>query len=172
MTRTRSLWVAVAVLAAVLASTVLLVQRQAAAVPPATPGETTSPSPARWSLAADGVEIATATSCSGFGSSSAVVEYDYVDKEGRKGVSRQPGAVDPTDVTCTFPLSTNRNVYDWRQLAVAGSGSFRRNVTLSQLSSVGTTVQTWRLSNAWPSEYLQAHDRVVVVLTHEGASWL
>ena len=161
--RTRSLaWAAVLMM--VSAAGVVATQQGAVAAGDPAPSPVST-----WRLMVDGVGMATSSSCSGFGSRTEVQEYRS-GAEGSQTVQKIGGNLEYTDVTCSFPLDAPRSLYDWRALVEAGDiDAARKNVSFELVDNAGSVVQSWRLFQSWPSQYLMGPDRTVLVLTHERA---
>lgn len=151
-------------LAAAATATVVVVAQHGAVAATTPPPQSTAP---LWRLSVAGQEVATSRQCSGLGSRSDVIAH----RSGTGGPTAYlPGELHPTPVTCAFPLVAARELYDWRREAEEQRSSMRRAAQLDLVDQTGVTVQSWRLANAWPSQYLVAHDRTVLVLAHEGAT--
>lgn len=93
------------------------------------------------------------TECSGIGSEHEIVEHKVVDKSGHEIVRKIPGRMKWQDVSLKRGITSDMQIYDWRQLAVEGKMSdARKNCTITMLSRDYAPVAVWHFHNAWPSK--------------------
>ena len=65
-----------------------------------------------------------------------------------------PGLAKVSDVTLKRGLIGSTDLYDWIRQAINGDPQLRRDVEISLLSEDRqATVQSWKLTNAWPMKY-------------------
>lgn len=93
------------------------------------------------------------TECAGIGSEHEIVEHKVVDSSGHEIVRKIPGRMKWQDVTLKRGITSDLQIYDWRQLAVEGKMSdARKNCTITMLSRDYAPVAVWHFHNAWPSK--------------------
>ncbi len=93
------------------------------------------------------------TEISGLGSESEVAEHKVVDEKGHDLIKKIPGRLKFTDVTLKRGITNVTDFWDWRQLIVDGKvKDARKNASIFMLSTEGTPVAQWDLTNAWPSK--------------------
>ncbi|HVL04222.1 MAG TPA: phage tail protein [Acidimicrobiales bacterium] len=107
-----------------------------------------------YKLEVDGVELAHFQELSGLTEEYDVVKYEFVDKDGRKGVSLQPGNYKPGEVTLKRGTSDDMKLSDWFDLVAAGQAALaRKNLKISMLDgALDKTVASFTLANAWPKK--------------------
>jgi phage tail-like protein len=166
MTTVLRRWRPLAAVAAAILAFVLVPQgTRAGAVPltaPVGPGDDVI---VRWVGAAGTGSLGDFQQCSGFGSRSTIVQSN----DGTGGITKSPGATSYPDVTCTHGIIRDDPVYGWRG-HIEAEGPEPRAVVLSAFNAAGELVQEWALADAWPSQYIQAFDRVVIVFTADRVS--
>jgi phage tail-like protein len=122
----------------------------------------------------DGVTAAAFAECTGIGSETDVIEY----REGGDrtlGVRKIPSLTHYSNVVLRRGITTNRDLWDWRQTVIDGQVS-RRTVAITLLDDTGAPVMRWTLRDAWPVKLegpsLNARGNDVALesieLTHEG----
>ena len=103
----------------------------------------------------DGITVAGFSECSGLSSETDVIEY----REGNErtlGVRKIPGLTHYPNVVLRRGITTNREIWDWRQAVIDGQVS-RRAVAITLLDQTGTPVLRWRLREAWISKWEGPH---------------
>lgn len=117
------------------------------------------------------------TECSGIGSENEIVEHKVVDKSGREIIRKIPGRLKWQDVTLKRGITSDMQIWQWRDKVVNGKMSdARTNATITMLNRSYEPVATWHLTNAWPSKVsgpqLKADDNNFgveeVTIVHEG----
>ena len=93
------------------------------------------------------------TECNGIGSEQEVIEHKVVDEQGHDMVRKIPGRLKWTDVTLKRGITSNMQIWDWRDKVVSGKMSdARKNCTVTMMSRDYSPVAVWHLENAWPSK--------------------
>jgi phage tail-like protein len=93
------------------------------------------------------------TECSGIGSEHEVVEQKTVDKQGHELIRKIPGRLKFTDITLKRGITSDMQIWEWRDMAVQGKiTSARKNCTITMLSREYKPVAIWHFANAWPSK--------------------
>ncbi len=93
------------------------------------------------------------TECSGIGSEHDVVEHKVVDEAGHEIVRKIPGRLKWQDVSLKRGITSDLEIWNWRQAAVEGKMSdARKNCTITMMSRDYAPVATWHFHNAWPSK--------------------
>ena len=92
------------------------------------------------------------TECTGVGSEHEIVEHKVVDKTGKEIVRKIPGRLTWTDVTLKRGITSNLEIWKWREFVVKGDMQAARHpITITMLDRTYQPVATWHFSNAWPS---------------------
>lgn len=93
------------------------------------------------------------TECSGIGSEHEIVEQKVVDKQGHEIVRKVPGRMKWQDVTLKRGITSDLEIWKWRELCVQGKiKDARKNITITMLSRDYSPVAVWHFANAWPSK--------------------
>lgn len=93
------------------------------------------------------------TQISGIGSESETVEHKVVDTKGHEVTIMEPGRIKWTPITLKRGITSNMDVWKWRQLVVDGKmKDARKNATITALDRAYGAVARWNLVNAWPSK--------------------
>ncbi len=93
------------------------------------------------------------TECSGIGSEHDVVEHKVVDEAGHEIVRKIPGRLKWQDVSLKRGITSDLEIWAWRQDAVEGNMSdARKNCTITMMSRDYAPVAVWHFHNAWPSK--------------------
>jgi phage tail-like protein len=117
------------------------------------------------------------TECNGIGSENEIVEHKVVDTAGREIVRKIAGRLKWTDVTLKRGITSNLEIWKWRELVVQGKmGDARQDITITMMSRDYKPVAIWNFSKAWPSKVtgpaFKADDNSFgveeVTLVHEG----
>lgn len=122
----------------------------------------------------DGIPAAGFAECSGLSSETDVIEY----REGNDrtlGVRKIPGLTRYANVVLRRGITTNRDLWDWRQTVIDGQVS-RRTVAITLLDAAAAPVMRWTLREAWIAKWegpsLNARRSEVAIesieLVHEG----
>jgi phage tail-like protein len=93
------------------------------------------------------------TECSGIGSEHEVIEHKVVDEQGHEIVRKIPGRLKWQDVSLKRGITSDLEIWTWRQNAVEGKLSdARKNCTITMMSRDYAPVAVWHFHNAWPSK--------------------
>ena len=115
--------------------------------------------------------------CSGIGSENEVAEQKVVDKGGHELVRKVPGRLKFTDITLKRGITSDLQIWQWRDLVVKGAvKDARKNCTITMFSRAYEPVAVWHFANAWPSKVTgpslksDGNDIVVeeITIVHEG----
>jgi phage tail-like protein len=119
------------------------------------------------------------TECNGIGSEHDIVEHKVVDDSGHEIVRKIPGRLKWTDITLKRGITSNMQIWEWRDQVVQGDvAGARKNCSITMLSRDYTPVAVWNFNNAWPSKVTgpslksDSNDFGIeeVTLVHEGIS--
>ena len=117
------------------------------------------------------------TEVSGIGSEHEVVEHKVVDEKGMEVIRKIPGRLKWGDVTLKRGITSDMEIWKWRDSVVAGKMSeCRKNCTITMMDRNYNVVAAWHFANAWPSKVtgpaLKSDSNEFgveeVVLVHEG----
>ena len=117
------------------------------------------------------------TECSGVGSEHEIVEHKVVDSQGHEVVRKIPGRLKWTDVTLKRGVTSDLQIWEWRDQVVKGQvKDARKNATITMLDREYNAVARWHFTNAWPSKVtgpsFKSDDNNIgveeVALVHEG----
>ena len=93
------------------------------------------------------------TECNGIGSENEVVEHKVVDTNGHEVVRKIPGRLKWTDITLKRGITTNLQIWDWRDMIVKGKmKDARKPITITMLDREYKPLVAWNFTNAWPSK--------------------
>lgn len=93
------------------------------------------------------------TECNGIGSEHEIIEHKVVDKQGHEVVRKIPGRLKHQDVTLKRGITSDLQIWEWRDQMVKGKvGDGRKNITITMLSRDYQPVAIWHFANAWPSK--------------------
>lgn len=116
------------------------------------------------------------TECSGLGSETEVIEHKVVGENGKEFIRKIPGRLKWGDITLKRGVTTNLDMWEWRQQVVDGDvKGARKNGSIVMYDQDGTEVARWDFEKAWPSKIsgptAKSDDNVVsieeFVLVHE-----
>jgi len=115
---------------------------------------------------------------SGIGSEHEIVEFKVMESDGHtEGVHKIPGRLKWENITLKRGITTDMQIWDWRQQVVDGAvESARKGGSIVMLDEAFTPVARWDFLRAWPSKVTgpspKADSNEVGVeeltLTHEG----
>ena len=116
------------------------------------------------------------TSVSGIGSESEVVEHKVVDEKGNEITRKIPGRLLWLDITLKRGITSNLEIWQWRQLVNDGNiNEARKNCSIMALDQEGQAIARWNIINAWPMRVsgpvANSSSEIMVeelVLVHEG----
>lgn len=104
-------------------------------------------------LELDGAVAGYFTECSGVGSEHEVIEHKVVDESGREIVRKIPGRLKWQDVTLKRGITSDMEIWKWRDTMVKGDlQTARKNATITMFSRDYSPVARWHFTNAWPSK--------------------
>jgi len=94
------------------------------------------------------------TKVTGIGSESEVVEHKIVNPDtGETIIQKIPGRLTWTNITLSRGVTTNVDVWEWRQMVVDGKvDDARTNCSVIAYSQAAEEIARWNLENAWPSK--------------------
>lgn len=120
------------------------------------------------------------TTVGGIGSESEVVEHKITNPDtGETIIQKIPGRLAWTDVTLKRGVTSNVDVWSWRQQVVEGSvDDARTNCSIVAYNQANEEIARWNLDNAWPSKVTGPEmdagstDYMVeeITIVHEGMS--
>jgi phage tail-like protein len=105
----------------------------------------------------DGVTVAAFVECSGLSSLTDVIEYRE-GSDATRGVRKLPGLTKYPNVTLKRGMTTNRELWNWRQTVVDGHVD-RRTVKIVLLDEARNPVARWTLLQAWIAKWEGPHLR-------------
>lgn len=98
-----------------------------------------------------GAIIGAFTQCSGFSSSSEVVNLKQSDKSGRTYWIKRPGKISYNNVTLSKGITDNLDVWKWIDSVAQGKVTeARKNGTISLCDPLGAVVAQWELKGVLP----------------------
>lgn len=104
-------------------------------------------------LELDGALAGYFTECSGVGSENEIIEHKVVDKSGHEIVRKLPGRLKWTDISLKRGLTSNLQIWQWREMVIKGEmSSARKSVTITMMDRAYTPLAKWHFTNAWPSK--------------------
>ena len=129
-----------------------------------------------FGLECNGQVLGYFTSVSGIGSESEVVEHKVVDKSGNEIIRKIPGRLLWLDITLKRGITSNLEIWDWRQLVNEGNiDEARKNCSILALDREAQAIARWNIINAWPMRVagpvVTSSNEIMVeelVLVHEG----
>jgi phage tail-like protein len=91
---------------------------------------------------------------SGIGSESEVIDQKIVNPESGETIMRKlPGRLTWTDITLRRGVTSNIDVWDWRQSVVEGKvEDARTNCSVVAYNQANEEIARWNFENAWPSK--------------------
>lgn len=117
------------------------------------------------------------TECSGIGSEHELIEHKIVDDKGRESIQKIPGRLKWQDITLKRGITSNMDIWDWRDQIVQGQvEDARKNGSIVMFDQAGDEVARWNFENAWPLKVsgpsMKADSNEFgieeLVITHEG----
>ncbi len=91
------------------------------------------------------------TEVSGLGSENEVMEQKVVNKKGVEVVLKIPGRLKWGDITLKRGITSNMDMWNWRQLVVDGKvKDARMNGSIVMFDRDGGEAARWDFNNAWP----------------------
>lgn len=93
------------------------------------------------------------TEISGINAELAVVDHKIISQKGQEVVRKVPGRTKWGDITLKRGITSEMDVYEWRQKVVEGKvDKARTNGTIKMLEHDGNAVAEWQVTAAWPSK--------------------
>ncbi len=94
------------------------------------------------------------TTVGGIGSESEVVEHKVTNPEtGETLIQKIPGRLKWTDVSLKRGVTSNVDVWTWRQMVVEGKvDEARTNCSIVAYNQMNEEIARWNLDSAWPSK--------------------
>jgi len=110
------------------------------------------------------------TECSGMGSANEVIEHKVINDQGVEVVLKIPGRLKYENITLKRGLTSNQDIWDWRQMVVDGNiSSARQNGSLVIYDHTLTEVARWDFENAWPVNITGSISGIEeITIAHEG----
>jgi phage tail-like protein len=130
-----------------------------------------------YGIEVQGVVSGYFTECSGIGSENELIEHKVVDEKGRESIQKIPGRLKWQDVTLKRGITSNTDIWDWRDQIVQGKvDDARKNGSIVMFDQAGDEVARWNFENAWPLKVsgpsMKADSNEFgieeLVITHEG----
>jgi phage tail-like protein len=130
-----------------------------------------------YGIEVQGVVTGYFTECSGIGSENELIEHKVVDEKGRESIQKIPGRLKWQDVTLKRGITSNTDIWDWRDQIVQGKvDDARKNGSIVMFDQAGDEVARWNFENAWPLKVsgpsMKADSNEFgieeLVITHEG----
>jgi len=127
----------------------------------------------RFRVEIDGIQQAGFSECTGFDTTSDVIEY----REGNEvtTVRKLPGLTKYANISLKWGITDSMDLYNWRKNIIDGKVE-RKNIAIIAIDEAGNDKSRWEISNAWPSKYdppdfnAKGNDVAVemVEIVHEG----
>jgi len=90
---------------------------------------------------------------SGIGSENEIIEHKVVTENGQELVQKIPGRLKWQDVTLKRGITDNLEIWEWRDLVVAGKmKDARKNCSIIMFDRNYEPAARWDFINAWPSK--------------------
>lgn len=106
-----------------------------------------------FALDIQGVITGFFTEVSGLGSETETTEHKVVGNAGQQIVKKVPGRLKWGDITLKRGITTNMDLWTWRQQVENGDVlSARKNGSIIMYDQNGGEVARWNFENAWPSK--------------------
>jgi phage tail-like protein len=116
-------------------------------------------------------------SVSGIGSENEIVYHEIENRMGVKVLSPIPGRLSWTPITLERGISSNTDIWEWRQQVIDGNvDGARVNCSIIAYNQASEEIARWNLVNAWPSSVIgpvmdesgTSYMVEQVILVHEG----
>jgi|PlaIllAssembly_1097288.scaffolds.fasta_scaffold582431_2 phage tail-like protein len=106
-----------------------------------------------FALDVQGVITGYFTEVSGIGSESEIAEQKVVSEKGIQIVLKIPGRLKWGDITLKRGLTSNMDLWKWRQMVEEGKvKEARKNGSITMFDQSLKAVAQWDFKNAWPSK--------------------
>jgi phage tail-like protein len=90
---------------------------------------------------------------SGLGSEQELIESKVMTEKGIEVVLKIPGRLKWGDIVLKRGITTNMDMWDWRQMVVDGKASeARKNGSIIMFDRESKEAARWNFTNAWPSK--------------------
>jgi len=91
------------------------------------------------------------TEVSGLGSENDIIESKVMTEKGIEVVLKIPGRLKWGDITLKRGITSNMDMWDWRQMVVDGDvAGARMNGSIVMFDRTGAEAARWNVTNAWP----------------------
>lgn len=108
---------------------------------------------AYFSLEIEGALSGLFLEVSGIGSESEVVEHKIIGENNETIIQKIPGRLTWGDVTLKRGVTSNMDMWQWRQLVVDGKvRDARKNCSIIAYDQEAAELARWNFENAWPSK--------------------
>lgn len=130
-----------------------------------------------FSLEVQGVITGYFTEVSGVGSENEIIEHAVVNENGVEVVMKIPGRLKWGDIELKRGITSNVDIWEWRQLVVDGNvADARQNGSIVMYNQNLEEVSRWNFENGWPSKVdgpsVKSDDNSIGVesltISHEG----
>lgn len=130
-----------------------------------------------FALEIGGITEATFREASGFGSETQVIEFIEQGAKGAPIIRKVPGNLKWQNITLKRGLTSNTELWDWRQKVIAGQiDEARTNGSVVAYDALGTEITRFNFVAGWPCKWtsagLNAQDNSVTIeeieIAHEG----
>lgn len=109
---------------------------------------------------------------SGIGSENEVVEHTVVDQNGQQVTQKLPGRLKYLDVTLSRGITSDLQLWQWRQEVVDGNiQAARKDFVIRLFDATLTPIAEWNFLNGWPSKIEGKVGSTVIeeiTIVHEG----
>jgi phage tail-like protein len=109
--------------------------------------------------------------CSGIGSENEVIEHKVVNEQGVEVVLKIPGRLKNNDITLKRGITSDQDIWAWRQMVVEGDVSgARKNGSVIMYDQEFNEVARWNFEQAWPASITGSTSLGVeeLKIVHEG----
>ena len=104
-----------------------------------------------FALEMGGKVIGFFTECSGLGSEHEVIEQKQVNEKGQEVIIKMPGRLKWENITLKRGISSNKDIWDWRQEVIEGNlEGARQDGSIVLYDPEGKEVARWDFRRAWP----------------------
>jgi len=108
-----------------------------------------------------GVVVGLFLECAGLGSENEVIEHRVVNDQGVEVVLKIPGRLSYEDVVLKRGITTDLEIWTWRQMVVDGDVvGARRDGSVVFYDQNSTEVARWNFVDAWPSKLHGSSDGI------------
>ena len=91
--------------------------------------------------------------CTGIGSENEVIDHKVVNDQGMEEIHKVPGRLKWGDITLKRGITSDMQIWDWRDSVVNGDMSAaRKNGSIVMMDRNYEEVARWNFENGWPSK--------------------